>query len=62
MQMVEFSGFFVAGFLRSVSVLRDDGVQHRVAMVSGRPDRIRKCVREFNSKLRELIPSETSNP
>lgn len=62
LQMVEFSGFFVAGFLRSVSVLRNDGVQHRVAMVSGRPDRIRACVREFNSKLREVSPSGTVTP
>ena len=62
LRMVEFSGFFVAGFLRSVSLLRSDGVQHRVAMVSGRPERIRACVREVNSKLREVSPSGTVTP
>lgn len=50
-QMVEFSGFFIAGFLRSVAVLRHDGTRHRVALASGRPDRIRRCVREFKSAL-----------
>lgn len=50
-QMIEFSGFFIASFLRSVAVLRHDGVWHRVALASGRPDRIRRCVREFKAAL-----------
>lgn len=43
-QMIEFSGFFIAGLLRSVAVLRHDGVRHRVALASGRPEKIRRCV------------------
>lgn len=60
-QMVEFSGFFIAGFLRSVAVLRHDGVRHRVALASGRPDRIRRCVREFKSALGNADASGTTS-
>lgn len=60
-QMVEFSGFFIAGFLRSVAVLRQDGVRHRVALASGRPDRIRRCVREFKSALPRTDVSGTTS-
>lgn len=61
LQMIEFSGFFIAGFLRSVAVLRRDGVRHRVALASGRPDRIRRCVREFKSALGNAGASGTSS-
>lgn len=60
-QMIEFSGFFIAGFLRSVAVLRRDGVRHRVALASGRPDMIRRCVREFKSALGNAGASGTSS-
>lgn len=60
-QMVEFSGFFIAGFLRSVAVLRHDGLRQRVALASGRPDRIRRCVREFKSALPRTDVSGTTS-
>lgn len=60
-QMIEFSGFFVAGFLRSVAVLRHDGVRHSVALASGRPDRIRRCVLEFKSALGKADASGASS-